>query len=371
MTNVVGGPLDANILKILQRAAQEPASTFTEAFAGSQGYTFGFNGDNFSNFDSAGHAMSGTITQLEVLQGDRVTIDVSNASVDSGQFWTAVQSGNLDALGSVVFAGNDSFDVFGSINGAPASTYNGYNGDDFFHLNKSLINQAVVFNGGAGNDTFQMDANFNAATQHIDGGTGFDTVILSGGSASQLTMTSNSMVNVEKLVLTSHANYVITMNDNNVAAGQTLTVDASAMQNGTLHFDGHLESNGAYALLGGTNGDVLIGGRGADTINGGGGPDTLTGGQGADHFVFTGQFGNPLAAQFGGATGPTVTDFVAAGTGHDVVQLDASAFADFTVLQQHMAQAGSDVVITLDATDTVTLHNVSLSSLTAQDFLFV
>jgi Ca2+-binding RTX toxin-like protein len=366
MTNVVGAALDAAILKSLQRAAQEPTTMFTEAFAGSQGYTFGLDGATMSNFDAAGHAQTGTITQFEAIQGDRVALDWFNLNVDAGQFWAAVKTGNVDAVGAVVFAGDDKFDVFGAPTGAPVPVYSGYAGNDVFHLNKSLNTASVVFNGGAGNDTFQLDDNFNPATDRIDGGTGDDTIILTGGT-SGLNMTSTAMINVERLVLTSHFNYAITMNDNNVAAGQTLTVDGSAIDHASLKFDGHAESNGAFVVIGDPGNDTLIGGRGADTLNGGGGADVITGGEGADHFVFTG----PQAAVFGGATGPTITDFVASGAAHDVAQFDASVFADFASLQQHMAQVGADVVITLDATDTVTLQNVALSSLSAQDFLFV
>jgi Ca2+-binding RTX toxin-like protein len=319
-----------------------------------------------SNFDAAGHAQSGSISEFQAIQGDRIVMDWSNLNVDAGQFWAAVKTGNVDAVGSLVFSGDDKFDVFGAPTGAPVPVYSGYAGNDLFHLNKSLNTASVVFNGGAGDDTFKLDDNFNPATDRIDGGDGNDTIILTGGT-SGLSMTSTAMVNVENLVLTSHFNYAITMNDNNVAAGQTLTVDGSAIDHASLKFDGHAESNGAFVIIGDVGNDTLVGGRGADTINGGGGADLITGGQGADHFVFTG----PQAAVFGGATGPTVTDFAATGAAHDVVQLDAATFADFTALQAHMAQVGLDVVISLDATDTVTLQNVSLSSLGADDFLFV
>jgi len=101
--------------------------------------------------------------------------------------------------------------------------------------------------------------------------------------------------------------------------------------------------------------DKLSGLTGADTLNGGIGNDTLTGGDGADRFVFTGAFGTDV-----------VTDF----QGNDVIQLDASAFANFAAVQSHAQQVGLDVVITLDAANTITLQNTALASLNSGDFLF-
>lgn len=110
------------------------------------------------------------------------------------------------------------------------------------------------------------------------------------------------------------------------------------------------------ALNGAGGNDKLQGALGADTLNGGLGNDTLTGGVGADRFVFSGTFGNDL-----------VTDFEA----NDVIQLDASQFASFGAVQAAAVQSGADVVITLNAANTITLANVTLASLNAGDFLFV
>ena len=47
-------------------------------------------------------------------------------------------------------------------------------------------------------------------------------------------------------------------------------------------------------------------------------------------------------------------------------------FADFAAVQEAMTQTGADVVITSDATgDTVTVKNVVMANLGADDFLFV
>jgi serralysin len=359
MTFVTGAPLDASLLQILNKATPLSENPGNEVLGGSKGLDFRLFG-TFSAFDSQGHAQAGVLDTFQTIKADRVVMNWSNIGASSADFWAAVKTGNVDAVGNVVFAGADKFDIVGSINGAPPNVYSGYGGDDVFHLNLSLHGAAAVLNGGDGNDTFNLDNNFDAATDRIDGGTGFDTVNLTGGSAADLTFGANSMVGVERIVLASGVNYAITTHDNTVAAGATLQVDASALAGRwSLSFNGQAESNGAFLVLGGAVNDTIAGGRGADTIVGGGGADLMTGGQGADHFTFTGAFGQD-----------TITDFVATGQAHDVIQFDPADFADFAAVQQHMAQVGADTVITPDDADSLVLKNVALGSLTAADFLF-
>jgi hypothetical protein len=45
--------------------------------------------------------------------------------------------------------------------------------------------------------------------------------------------------------------------------------------------------------------------------------------------------------------------------------------ADFAAVQSHMQQVGNDVVITVDADNSITLSNVNINSLGANDFLFL
>ena len=87
------------------------------------------------------------------------------------------------------------------------------------------------------------------------------------------------------------------------------------------------------------------------------------GGGGTDTFVFSG-------ATFGK---DVVTDFEAIGSGskHDTLQFDHSAFASVAYILAHASAVGKDVVITHDATDTVTLVGVHLNQLTVHDFLIV
>jgi Ca2+-binding RTX toxin-like protein len=364
MTATNGLQLTADLLKNMSKAGAISFSANQEVLIGSQGLDFLFQGVNLGDFDAQGRPHSGTLTTFEVAHGERIVGAFNGMSVSAADFWKDVQAGNVDALGRLVFAGDDKFDIGGSINGAPPNVFNGYTGNDLFHLNLGLHGAAAIMNGGDGDDTFQLDANFDAATDKVDGGAGFDTVFLSGGSAADLTMGSTSLVNVERIVLAPLAQpsftYSITMSDGNVAKGATLQIDATGMLGrGSLIFNGQAESDGSFVVLGGAGFDTFVGGKGADTLNGGQGDDMLTGGGGADRFVFSGAFGHD-----------TVKDFVATGTAHDVIQLDSAAFANFQAVQAHTAQVGADTVITLDAGDTITLQHVTAATLTAADFLF-
>jgi hypothetical protein len=66
----------------------------------------------------------------------------------------------------------------------------------------------------------------------------------------------------------------------------------------------------------------------------------------------------------------TITGFVAAGAAHDTIDFSTATFANFAAVKSHMVQSGANVVITLDAADTITIKGVTLASLTAADFTF-
>jgi Ca2+-binding RTX toxin-like protein len=81
-------------------------------------------------------------------------------------------------------------------------------------------------------------------------------------------------------------------------------------------------------------------------------------GNGKDTFVFGAGFGHD-----------TISDFTAAASAKDVIEFHDRLFADFAAVQA--AQVGSDVVITVDDFNSVTLLDVTLASLTADDFSFL
>jgi Ca2+-binding RTX toxin-like protein len=119
---------------------------------------------------------------------------------------------------------------------------------------------------------------------------------------------------------------------------------------------------GVDRLQGNSGDDVLNGGSGDDFLRGGDGNDMLTGGTGSDRFVFTAGFEQQ-----------TITDFVAgSGPHHDVIRFQGGdpVLIDFAAVQTHMHKVGSDVVITASSGHTITLENVHISHLVAEDFLF-
>ncbi len=107
-------------------------------------------------------------------------------------------------------------------------------------------------------------------------------------------------------------------------------------------------------IAGGLGNDTLIGGTGDDTLGGMRGDDELTGGAGADVFAFT-----------LGST--TVTDFE---DGVDVICLPVPSDKDnFDEMLETAVQDGENVVLTLGER-TMTLENVTLDQIDAEDFVF-
>jgi serralysin len=166
----------------------------------------------------------------------------------------------------------------------------------------------------------------------------------------------------------------------NQATGLTITEAASAgtdtvISTVTYTLGANLENltlAGTIAINGtGNAGDnFLIGNSGINTLNGGAGNDQLTGGAGND--ILTGGIGNDTFNFSAGFGKDVVTDFSAGLGATDVLHLTlGTAFDTFAEVMAAATQVGTDVVITIDATDTITLTNVLKTALVADDFLFV
>ncbi|HEX2763965.1 MAG TPA: Ig-like domain-containing protein [Allosphingosinicella sp.] len=187
--------------------------------------------------------------------------------------------------------------------------------------------------GLGGSDGFYMGGALDAL-DYLDGGDGSnDQLILQGNYGAQLTLGANNLLNIEVLALVSGTNtqfgdtannlydYNLKSVDANVAAGQRLVIDATALKAGEdFTFDGSAETNGAF------------------TIGGGNGTDTLTGGAGADLFLFhsQGQWGSSDSVNGGGGQDElalrgnyTVTFGATAMTGIEVISLLSGQIARF------------------------------------------
>ena len=120
-------------------------------------------------------------------------------------------------------------------------------------------------------------------------------------------------------------------------------------------------SENAEMLKGSLDADTISGNGGDDVIDGGAGDDTLSGGEGNDTFVFA-----------AGETGhDTIQDFAGGEGASDVIEFEASVFADFDAVLAAAAQDGTDTVISIDEDTSITLEGVILSDLHHDDFSFV
>lgn len=131
--------------------------------------------------------------------------------------------------------------------------------------------------------------------------------------------------------------------------------------------DSLLGGNKADILRGETGGDVLKGGKGADTLRGGDGRDTLDGGDQSDEIK--GGKGNDLFIFSGGKD--TISDFDATSGKEDIDLSGVASITGFNDLKNnHMSQAGADVVISDLNGNTLTLTGVLLDELDKSDFQF-
>jgi Ca2+-binding RTX toxin-like protein len=144
-----------------------------------------------------------------------------------------------------------------------------------------------IVTGGAGDDGFWFrGGTYDASNDKVAGGAGTDQLTLGGGITAAFA--ANAMTGIESIWLLADtglaaASYLLTSSDGNVAAGQALKVEATALRAmDSLKFDGSAETNGAFQLIGGAGDDKLTAGAGADSLTGGDGNDLLDGRLGGD-----------------------------------------------------------------------------------------
>lgn len=183
-------------------------------------------------------------------------------------------------------------------------------------------------------------ADLAAAT--LTGGNGVDNLTVTGGGSALL----SGLSGLEKITLSNPASAgstTLTTVNTNVAADQTLTIDASGLAaSSPFIFNGTGETTtdtsgsggltavspintliGAFSVLGGAGNDELIGGEGNDTLRGNAGADTLTGGLGNDTFILA---GNDTVQDFSGSS--------------DFVDLSQSLLASADVIRFNNVQGG-------------------------------
>ena len=107
-------------------------------------------------------------------------------------------------------------------------------------------------------------------------------------------------------------------------------------------------------IICGAGNDEITGTTGNDTIVGGAGNDTMTGDGGHDRFVF-----HPASGR------DVVTDFGASGPSRDTLVFTGQDFSSLADILRHTTMSQDNVIIHIDARDSVTLENVTKADLRA------
>ena len=270
-----GSAIGLSDIKIMKDGVQAAiiALSSTELDITLMGYKLAFKG-TFSNSILAsiidGNAsptlkVSGvTITKVSsgatVLSVSGMSSPVSLLDAD-GKFSLDALVNTLTSVNASATAGGISVDLNQNIF-TNVRTITGGSGNDTI----TAVSGNDTFSGGSGNDTFNLGAYLTVADK-IDGGAGTDTLNLDGNYSAGVTFNATTVKNVEKIVLAAGHSYKLTTNDATVAAGQTLTIDGSALSaSNVLTFNGAVETNGHFIIKSGKGADKLTGGALSDTF---------------------------------------------------------------------------------------------------------
>lgn len=148
----------------------------------------------------------------------------------------------------------------------------GTSGNDIFNMGQGGNDTISAL---AGDDTFNFGATFTSA-DHIDGGDGNDALTLNGDYSNMVLFEAATLRNVEKIVVGAGHNYSMDLLDANVAAGQTLAVNASALAAGnTLFFQDNAETDANLAITAGAGDDTIMTGKFHTIVNAGAGNDNI------------------------------------------------------------------------------------------------
>lgn len=213
----------------------------------------------------------------------------------------------------------------------------------------TIVNTGVITGSvslGAGNDV--LDTSRGVIAGVISGGAGDD--LITGGAGRDVLYGDNQAGD------TSGGADTLTGGEGDDLVNGGYGADTLYGNQGDDALNGNQDND---FIHGGQGDDVLFGGQGADTLNGGVGADVIAGNAGDDVFVFGPNFGRDTIS----AVGLVAGDF-------DRIQFTPGTFTDYADVAARMTQAGSNVVITLNAGDQVTVLNTTTGALTADHFIF-
>ena len=187
--------------------------------------------------------------------------------------------------------------------------------------------------GGQKDDSFLFGEGRFGPNDKVDGQGGtLDSVGLQGDYSAGLTFGADQLIDIEVLALLSNTDtrfggagsgtpysYDLTMNDGNVAAGQSMIVNANQLASDeVLKFDGSAETDGSFQVYSGNGNDMIETSQNGDIISGRGGADMKTGNAGNDTFLYT-NLSDSTQAQTDHITDLTIGDKI------DLSPLDANA----------------------------------------------
>lgn len=299
---------------------------------------------------------------LALAAADVITLTTSAAS-SLNQLYTGAAGTVAGTAGAVTVKGTGDLTIadFGTKILTADSTYTGKLNITF---NAAAANSVT---GSAQDDTFNFAAGLTNGDV-VNGGAGTDTLTFkdSNGAATDL----DNVTNVEVVKILDGATANVATAQGLVAFGKSLTVDASAVTSAyTVTWDGSLETDGTFNIVGGAGDDIITGGAGPDTIKGGEGADTITTGKGNDVVDLsetTSKVDTLKYEESGTANVDTVTGFKA---GTDIVSftkgnIDAVATYNFA------STGGTDVNATGAATVGVVAAGTSAALADAANLIF-
>ncbi len=318
-------------------------------------------GDTINFLGSPGNAASlyNTAGNWDYINGSSGTVYLTNAQ-------TSVAGGGdtIDYLGS---SGNAAslYNTAGNwdyINGSGGTVYltnaqtSVAGGGDTINFLGSSGNAASLYNtagnwdyiNGSGGTVYLT----NAQTSVAGGG---DTVNFLGSSGNAASL-YNTAGNWDYINGSGGTVYLTNAQTSVAGGGDTIDFLGSSGNAASLY-----NTAGTADTINGSNGSIYLTGAQAsvtgnsNTLNFLGTGNTASVSGSSDAFVFQAAFGQDSINGFASS---------------DTMQLAASDFANWSALLGHMTQSGSNTLITLDASDKITLTNVAMSSLQASQFHF-
>jgi len=299
-----------------------------------------------------GHFASTTTGIEQIAFADGYTMDRSAimlALAVNGTSGADTLNGTNSADVLAGLGGNDT--IFGHagndvlIGGIGNDTLSGDGGDDTYMFNRG-DGQDLIKDWGSdswgGNDTVAFGTGITAADLVVtEANSGNDLVIALAGTSDQITIyqdaTGNSDYRIEQFTFADGS----TMSHAQIMA--LATVGTSG--NDTIYGD-----ENANTIIGGAGDDTLYGRQGNDTLIGGPGNDTLSGDGNDDTYVFNIGDGHDTIREWGSNSWG----------GNDQIQFGAGiTAASLTVTE---AANGNDLIITLNAADSITIINDTTGS---------